>query len=222
MQHSLIRRPNEKVKLFSHKSPERAFKTLKIFKFTPSTGLSEMPSDYAVSDLNTGYYSTEIMTPNENCYLLIIFNNNPIVLRVGSPTLQFFYWNKRSTIYPYKHFDEFGTLVKEGNLSELVHGFHFYTPEDTSLGYVEVNGNPYIISVPYSTSAAGVGITVDWQSTIIRQQFGISTTNLNFKLNKINNTFDVSTTRNTFSIESTSNKFDLKTIAQTFKVYCKN
>lgn len=222
MKHSLIRSRNESVKLFSYKDPLKATGVLKVYELDLGIGLTDITPIYTVSDLNTGYYSTEIITPNKDCYILILFNDNPIILRVGAPDLQFLYWSKAGKVYPYKHFNEFGVSVSEGNLTELEYGFYYYTPVETTLGYVEVLNHPIILEYPYAVAGSGVGITVDWRRTIIRQQFGIKTTNLNFKLNKINNTFNIKTIQNKFDIKSIQNKFDIDIIKQTFKVYCKN
>ena len=113
MQHSLIRAKNETVKLFSHKKASRASGALIVYQFNYHEGITDITPAYTISNLNTNYYSTEIVTPNESCYLLILFNNNPIVLRVGSPKLQFIYWTKRNALIDYKHYNEFGALQKE-------------------------------------------------------------------------------------------------------------
>ncbi len=224
MNHSLLRIPNETVKLFSYKDPEKdlnPLNSLRMYEFIPSIGLNEITANFAVSVLSTGYYSTEIVTPNKNCYLLILFNGNPIILRVGTPPIQFFYWSKRNTVYPYSHFNEFGDLVNAGNLKELKYGFYYYTPIETDLGYVEVNGEPVVLEYPYSMSASGVGISIDWRNTIIKQQFGIEIIKLNFKLNKINNKFRIKNIINKFNINTITNKFNINTIRKVFKVSCK-
>ena len=102
MQHSLFRKRQETVKLFSRKKRGDVNK-LKVYTFSSTDGLTDVTPTYTINSLNNGYYSTEILTPDEDCYLLIFFNYNPIILRVGLPPLQFFYWSKKDQIYPYEH-----------------------------------------------------------------------------------------------------------------------
>lgn len=223
MQHSLIREKNEKVKIFSHKDPNLVRKTIKIFTFS-GNGLEDItpPIQPTISDLNIGYYSAEITTPNKHCYLLILFCGNPIVLRVGLPPIQFIYWGKINSSIPYKHFDEFGVLKSEGTLLSLNYGFYYYTPVEETLGYIEVNDTPYILNVPYKCNTAGIGIDVDWQKVIVRQRFGIKTKQKRFKLNSINPVeFSLGTDKYKFTVKKKISKFNLKTIKKHFNVYCR-
>ena len=222
MQHSLFRDKGETVKLFSHKDPSKVRKTLQVFVYT-ERGFEEISQSYLITDLNIGYYSTEIVTPDENCYLLILFCGNPIILRVGSPKLQFMYHSTNyDKDFTYHHFDEFGILKAQGFLNRLGSGFYFYTPIEETLGYIEVNGRSYVLNIPYNIKTAGIGINVDWRRTIIRQTFGVKTTQLNFKLNNvIKREFAVDTVKHTFEVKTRENKFNLKTIKQKFKVFCK-
>jgi len=223
MQHSLIRTKNEEVKIFSHKDPQLVRKTLRIFSFT-NRGLEEKTPSVlpVIEDLNIGYYSTVITTPNENCYLLILFCGNPIVLMVGNPTLQFIYWGKLNTDVHYKHFNEFGSLRSEGILNRLNYGFYYYTPIEDTLGYIEVNDTPYIINVPYSIVSAGIGIDIDWKRSIKRQVFGIEIKKINFDLNTKNPiNFNLKSKKLNFKVESRKNKFEIKTNKLQFRVNCK-
>ena len=221
MQHSLLRQRVEVVKLFSRKE-RGTVNNLKVYEFSPSTGLTDITPIYTITSLNNGYYSTEIQTPDKDCYLLILFNYNPIVLRVGSPTLQFFYWNNKTQTYPYEHYNEFGDLVSQGNLNSLLYGFNYYTPISDLLGYIEVNKKPFVLNIPYNISGTGVGINVDWRKTIIRQQFSRKTNLITFKLNTLNNKFNVKRVHYNFNINTDLKKFNRKIIKQEFKVSCKS
>lgn len=221
MNHSLLRNKDEVVKLFSHKNPSRVQKTLKVYTFT-EVGLTNVTPSFTVQDLSTGYYSTEITTPDYDCYLLILYCGNPIILRVGRPPIQFFYWSTDDNVLEsYKHFNEHGDLVSSGYLKQLNYGFSYYTPVEETLGYIEVRNRPIILDIPYSVDFAGVGINVDWRRTIIRQEFGVKTSKLQFKLNTIKNHFDVKKIKKVFILKEKYNKFNIKTVKQKFKVTCK-
>ncbi|MCK5537976.1 MAG: hypothetical protein KAI79_14210 [Bacteroidales bacterium] len=220
MQHSLLRNKNETVKLFSHKDPSRVLKSLEVYKFN-QYGLSDITPQYNITNLNEGYYSTEITTPDEQCYLLILFCGNPIVLRIEKPPVQFFFWSPRNNIERYKHYSEDGILVSEGSLKLLNYGFSYYTPEEETLGYIEVRNKPYVLNIPYGVKYAGIGINVDWRRTIIRQDFGVLSIKRVFELNIIKNSFKKIVRKNEFSLKTRYNSFDIDTIKQKFKVSCK-
>jgi hypothetical protein len=219
MQHSQLRRPNEPVKLFA-KNPSNSNLSLVVYEFS-NGGLVDITPNYTVNNLNPAYFSTEIITPDHNCYLLIMFCGNPIVLRVGQPSLEFFYWSKKQKTYGFKHFDEFGTQLAEGLLNPLGQGFYYTTPVSDVLGYIEVGGTPYVIHVPYCSGSVGVGIDIDWRRVIKRQSFGLTTTKLNFKLNTNKLEFVLNSNRISFSMKVKKFKHGLKKIKQNFKVSCK-
>ncbi len=224
MQHSLIRSKNEKVKIFSQKEASLVSKTLRMFSFSETHGFREItPTNTPIIDeLNVGYYSTEITTPSEHCYLLMLFCGNPVVMRVGSPEVQFIYWGKLNSNIPYKHFNEFGELKSEGLLQRLNYGFYFYEPVEETLGYIEVENRPYVLNVPYSNSAAGIGIDVDWKKVIIRRNFSISTTEHKFKLNSVKPIkFIIGKSELKFSVKQKSAKFESFTKKVQFKINCK-
>ena len=162
MQHSQLRKPNEKVKLFAKVSSQQNL-SLTVWEFKNGS-LEEITPHYVINDLNTGYYSTEIITPDHSCYLLLLFCGNPIVLRVGNHPLQFFFWAPKQKTYGYKHFNEFGALLDQEELIDIVYGFYYTTPINDTLGYIEVLGKPCIIHVPYCFGSVGVGIDIDWQN----------------------------------------------------------
>jgi len=221
MQHSQLRKPNEPVKLFAKASSQQT-KSLRIYEFQENGTLTDItPQNYQINDLNTGYFSTEIITPDHSCYLVIQFCGNPIILRVGEPTLQFFFWAPKQKTYTFTHYDEFGTKIDEGDLSALGLGFYYTTPISDALGYIEVLGKPYVVHVPYCSGSVGVGIDIDWRRTIRRQVFGITTSQLKFKLNKTVNRFKVKSHQLKFGVKTRNQIYTVKTNKINFKVYCK-
>ena len=218
MQHSLLRKRNESVKIFSHKDEGSASGILKVYKFTLTYGLEDITPAYIVNDLNTDYYSTEITTPSDNCYLLIMFNDKPIVFRVGTPHLQFFYWSARNEVIDYKHYNEDGDLKSEGTLKQLNYGFYYYTPVEELLGYIEVKDKPYVLNVPYSIEGITVGVTavIDWNKKVLKQEFGILTNKLGFDLRTQKLGFDINTSYRTFDTKIKLNTFNTKVIKQDF------
>jgi len=221
MQHSQLRKPNEKVKLFAKTSSTQTNLSLTVFEFKEDGTLSNITPSYTVKPLNQNYFSTEIVTPDHSSYLLILFCGNPIVLRVGEPKLQFFFWSEKSKPYPYTHYDENGQILDEGTLKELGHGFHYTSPVSDVLGYIEVLGRPYIIHVPYCSGSVGVGIDIDWKKTIKRRQFGLSIRKINFKLNNSELKFEKRVIPLSFSVKNTNLSFSLDVIMRKFKISCK-
>jgi hypothetical protein len=221
MQHSQLRKPNEPVKLFAKASSQQQ-KSLLIYEFNDNGTLSDItPIGYQIDDLNTGYFSTEIITPDHSCYLVIQFCGNPIILRVGEPELQFFFWAPKQKTYTYFHYDEFGTKLDEGELKALGLGFYYTTPISDTLGYIEVLGKPYVIHVPYCSGSVGVGIDIDWRRTIKRQQFGLEISKLNFKLNKREYSFTRKTKEFKFNLRIRKQNHSVKTNKLNFKIECR-
>jgi hypothetical protein len=220
MQHTQIRRPNEKVKLFA-KVPGASTQRLEVYEFQDGV-LTDITPEYVVNALNPAYFSTEIVTPDHSCYLLILFMGNPIVLRVGEPKLQFFFWKLEPKLYSYKHFNEYGQLLSEGVLTPLGKGFYYYTPVSEELGYVEVLGRPYVIHVPYSCGIVNAGLDIDWKKTIKRQRFGVQVIPKSFGVSKKRLEFKTNTKRLKFKMKKESKNFKMKTHQLKFRVFCKS
>ena len=218
MQHSQFRRPSETVKFFTKSL--NATHTLIVYEFVNGSLLDITP-EYIVEALNPGYFSSEIQVPGHSCYLLALFDGNPIVIRVGEPDLQFFYWAKRQKSYAYNHFDEFGVKLDSGLLNSLGSGFYYTTPISDVLGYIEVAKKPYIIHVPYCSVNSGVSIDIDWQRTIVRQTFGVNEKGYKFKLNIMKSNFYVRKSKHRFVMKKIQERFGVETQKLQFKVYCR-
>ena len=80
-----------------------------------------------------------------------MFCNQPTVLRVGIPQTQFLLNTFAGLPINYKHYTEHGVLVDSGQLIELTNGFYYYTPVEEDLGYIEVFGEPFVLSLPFSS-----------------------------------------------------------------------
>lgn len=216
MQHSQLRSINETVKLFAHVNPATVVKTLQVFKYKVGV-ITDITPSYTVEDLNVGYYSTEITTPFESCYLLILFCGNPIVLRVGDPQLQFFFHYKPLKTIPFNHFNEFGSEIESGILTELLNGFYVHGPISSDLGYIQVLNKPYIISVPYCDKSIQVAIAVVWSKKVIVQKFGTVTVKRIFS-NKVSQlSFNLNTIKQSFTNKTFLNKFSTIIRKQNFK-----
>jgi len=216
MQHSQLRSKNEVVKLFAHKNPATVQKTLKVLEFDGVVATDVTPA-FSVTDLNTGYFSTEIVTPNKNTYLLVMFCGSPIVLRVGEPELQFLFYTDQGIDVPFTHYDEFGTSLEESSLTELVDGFYHHGPISEDLGYIEVFNRPHILSIPYCEKGIGVQVQVIWNAKVVSRKFGVKTQKIKF--NQITNKvgFKQSTVQQKFSTSTVKKLFTTKVNAVKFK-----
>jgi len=220
MQHSQLRRLGESVKLFAHKNPATVEKTLSVLKLRGGV-ITNITPVYAVSDLNTGYFSTELTCPSEDCYLLVLFCGSPVVLRVGDPDIEFIFWADEGMEIPYTRYDEFGTLMNSGELDELQDGWYHRGPLDTVLGYIEVFGSPYIISVPYCDGSIRVTIQVVWSTRVHKRKFGVGTKKLIFKSNlRSQLSFKSLSVYKKFNYLLYTSTFKEKTLTQRFTKQC--
>lgn len=216
MQHSQIRSINETVKLFAHKNPTTVQKTLKVLKFQQDI-VTDITPAFTVTDLNPGYYSTEIVTPDESCYLLILFCGSPIVLRVGNPPLEFLFYTDPSITVPFTHYDEHGAVIETGNLTELQDGFYFHGPINLDLGYIEVFNRPHILSVPYCDESITVAVAVIWTKRVLKRKFGSKVLKQSFTQRTMKQGFSLNTLKKTFSRKTIVSGFTSKTKRVTFK-----
>jgi len=215
MQHSQLRSKNETVKLFAHKNPETVEKTLVVYDFN-GTVANDITPTYSVQELNPGYFSTEIVTPNNDTYLLILFCGSPIVLRVGSPKLQFIFYSKKKNLIPYTHFNEFGEMLSYGELDKIIGDFYFYTPVNEDLGYVEVFKKPYILSTPYCDPSISVFVAIVWNKRVMKKKFGSITEKLHFFQLTKKEYFKEKTNKKGFKENTNKENFKLKVIKKRF------
>ena len=216
MQHSQIKQKFERVKIFAKKDPNNVNKVLQIFKFKDNLRTDITPT-YTVDDLNPGYYSTEFDTPNEDCYILILFCDSPMVIRVGEPTLEFIMWNKPGRVIPYIHYDEFGVNVSEDVMIEIGYGFYYYTPVISELGYVEIYGKPSVINIPYCSPHIGVPIDIEWAKKVIKLQFGVKSIKQKFSIKTLKHNINIVQKKQSFNRKTIKKSFQTKIIKQEFK-----
>lgn len=223
MQHSLFRLRSEPVKLFVKKNPATVVLDLQVYKFD-GTVITDITPTYSIENIREGYYTTEITTPNDDCYVLVKFCGSPIVIRVGKPDLQFIYYNKPSLTLPYQHYEDEGTLVGSGELTELNHGFYFYTPvndqlgDDISLGFVEVYGKPYPLALPFCERDVGVAIDINWTKKVIKKNFVILTEKKQFRTIVTKQNINIIRNKKTFKTKVSKQKFGTKVIKKNFKI----
>jgi len=219
MQHSQLRRIGETVKLFAHKNPAFVVKELEVLQLKDGS-LTDITESYVVNELNPGYFSTEVVCPRDDCYLLIKFCESPIVLRVGDPELNFIFVAKPNLDVPYKRYDEFGTVVSSGNLTELEGGWYYKDDINTSLGFIEVYNRPYIISLPYCDGSLSVAVQVIWNSSVQVKKFGATTIKASFKTSTLTNSFTQKTELNNFKTSLSKQLFKENTVAMKFTKQC--
>jgi len=227
MQNSQIRKPLETVTIFA-KNTNITTPDLKIFKFTTTLvnttpTITDVTTDIFknnINSLNTNYYNTDITTPADDCYLLLLFCNNPMVIRVGSPNLQFFYFSKNFNDN-YTHYSTTGTILTSGVLTKMPEistpGFSYFTPTISS-GYVEVNEKPSIIETPYCSTNVGIAIDVTWTANIIKRTFGTKTKKVQLNVLTNKQKFKQTTKKTIINNITVKRAFALKTKKQQFKV----
>jgi len=103
--------------------------------------------------------------PDEDCYVLALFNDYPQFFRVGTPTIRVLTYNeKKGLSLDYKLLNFDGSTNKEGTLTELDFGVYYMTPDDTG-DYIFLTDfiAPVAMHTPYVTSASGMSGRIIFQ-----------------------------------------------------------
>ena len=217
MQNGLLRAPGEDIKVFTYNYDNEPIE-FKIWKFDEGV-TEELTIPININDLGNMYYSMELTTPFESCYLLILFCGQSIVLRVGEPKVEFVYYYYESEDIDYIHYNEFGQNVSEGKLIEVTNGFYYYEPVETTLGYIEIFETPDVLNVPYFNGKIEVcaNVFILWDKVVIHRQFGVKEQSQHFKVTSSKLQFKQKSTALKFKSGTETKKFNLNIIKQTFK-----
>ena len=119
-----------------------------------------------INDIADGLFKQYIFdVPDEDCYILTVFNGKPQLFRVGVPTLQYItYTGEKDMSIDYKIHNFDGDLVTDGTMSELDHGVYYYTPDDTGDFIFTTSVTPAIpVHTPYVISSVGMSGKIVFQ-----------------------------------------------------------
>ena len=134
--------------------------TFKIYKITEDNQLVDItPDDVSISDLGNNIKRVELNAPDEDCYIFSLFNQEPLFLRVGVPTLRAFFYagGKEGLSINYKYLDFEGNELDSGTLEELSNGIYYYTPDDAGDNIILADGfAPAPLHVPYVVDRVGM------------------------------------------------------------------
>lgn len=120
------------------------------------------PSDLSI-DSAGNYKRVTLNMPDQDCYVLSLFNDEPLFLRVGAPKLKaFFYSDKLSgTTVKYKLSDFNGNELSSGDMTESkdsdsnANGIFYCEPDNTGDQILEVSQDnqlliqPKALHIPY-------------------------------------------------------------------------
>jgi len=218
LKHSLLRAPGEEMRLFVHVEDTSNINTnLVIYKFNSDNTVDDITPQYNIFEISENRYATDIKLPNEICYLLIKFYGQPIVLRVGNPTLTFFYYNEYETNIPFIQRNKNGVVIQTGYLEPAIDSFYYYVPSYTELSYIDIFDHSVILDIPYCSNNIEIYSDIIWNKKIIQKKFGIKTNKFKFKINNYKNiNFRTKILKIHFKFKSENKKFKQRTINQIF------
>lgn len=156
MQHSAIRKVSEPVTIFASTNSDN--NECSIWSLLSDGTYSQIQYTPNIQSIDTNLYSTDIVLPDYDCTLFILFKLEPIVISVGNPDKYFIYYakNENETI-PYEHIYNNGSAISSGNLTELISGFYCHKVEGYSGSIVIVDDIPYEVKIPYNTNKQNKG-----------------------------------------------------------------
>ena len=115
------------------------------------SSLSDYSGSVNISQIGD-FYKLEILTPDFDCFLFIVWNGNAEIVRVGNPSiLAICYLKNLNLTTPYKHIDTNGNLLKSGVLTEIGQGFYYINPnslDNKSFFYID-NKHLITLKLPY-------------------------------------------------------------------------
>jgi hypothetical protein len=154
MQHSAMVGRNEPVEVFSYTPEEVPY--VSVHKVADDGSFSEVHDVFVVQDLGGDYYKFILATPDEDCYLCVLFGGFPTFLRVGDPAVRVLHHGRPGLPVSARQLSAAdGSLIGEGPFQELGQGFYTYVPPSEDLSIIQVtdeNGvEPYVLRLPYFT-----------------------------------------------------------------------
>jgi hypothetical protein len=186
MQHSAIRPKNELMTVFTHTDSSPII--LDVYQLDNLNNFTQLLSPSIVNVVDD-FYKATFTTPNQDIWLCLIFGEEPIVIRNGSPNNRFIYYTGFSgQSLNYKRINTSGTTIQSGTLSEMLTigspgngpGYYYFTPSDDNLSIIQVDdGEPFPYKIPYQGERAGTDLFGEiqiesgkWQLIAIPVRFG--------------------------------------------------
>ena len=143
-----MRHTNFKPKDTSFKVIDTTSANVHSWKFTLADGLTVLNTyiPNAIGD----YFSAEIITPDEDCWLLLEQNGNCSMIRVGDPeVLTVGFTGEEGGIHEYAQYDMDGTELANGYMTEIGNGFYYAEPVTLAASFFDLGGEIKPLSVPY-------------------------------------------------------------------------
>ena len=139
MEHSAIVNKNSVVTIFTFTEVQDPF--INVYKLEDNGAFSNLAGIYTTLQLQPDYYKTSFVVPDEDCYLCILFGDFPTFVRVGEPLERILYYGvDTSKSVSFRQIDpDDGSILDNGTLSELGHGFYNQLITDKSYSLMEIS-----------------------------------------------------------------------------------
>ena len=124
-----------------------------VYKFTLADGLTELDSVSAI-DIDNGFFTFEIQTPDEDCFIFTKQGNNIGINRVGNPDILVIVCFDEDETISYKQYDMDGAELDSGDMNEIGAGFYYIEPAKLQKSFFNIaNGLIVTLKVPYNAGA---------------------------------------------------------------------
>jgi len=155
------------VKLTTNKTDKEELKIYKIYEDGDTLKIDDISDDDPdITDIADGRFKRySLSVPDEDCYVMTLFNDLVQFFRVGTPTLRvLMYAGTTGKSIDYKLLDFDGEEVSSGTMDELDLGIYYMTPDDTGDYIFEVdNVSPIPIHTPYVVDTIGMSGKIAFQ-----------------------------------------------------------
>lgn len=152
MEHNSSKLHGENIDIFSYATNIYKFK---MYKIGNDGVLYDITPDYEIISIGQDLSKVNVTLPSEDTIVCCVFNEQPIVLRVGKPDVRYIFYTKYPQDYlPYTRVDTIGNLIEAGNLEEYGVGFYGFVPSDLVYSIINVKGVITPLAVPYDVNKA--------------------------------------------------------------------
>ncbi len=165
MQHSFIRKKNELVTLFAKTNYEE--EECIVVKIREDNSFVDTAYIHDIQQIKTDLFSTDIILPDEDCTLCILFKNQPIVVAVGEPKKRFIYYRvSDDQVIPFIQFSYSGEIVDNGDMAGIRNGFYMHSLIHAEPSIIQVDNKVYPVKFPRSVIATEMDGSILLQNNV--------------------------------------------------------
>ena len=163
MEHYLFKDKNEEITIYTNAESETD--NCILWQLTNKKEIVEIEQNLEINSTDNGLFNTSLTLPDNDCYVFGLFNEEPIVIKVGQPkNLLLYYGDATGLNVDYSIVENSGELITTGVMEELANGFYYVDVADYEQNIIIIDDTPYPIRPYNKQSIASVSGTIKLQN----------------------------------------------------------